>query len=248
MTMKSISNLVAAALALALLAYRPALANDVDLDAEVARAKRVVSEVSQLTPEAIARLGSMDATRIVADWESAGVVLSHAVAARTASRSGEDIAKAFKAFMEKNGLMGLTSDELTDRVRKVSARAEPGELDAAIGELESRYVVYADYQKRGRVRGAVGSLIKAMQEVQERKSRNQPVKQIEPATLESARRAKGVQHITYADGRFRIVFNERVVNGATLELELITLGSGKLDWRCLSTPSLDKYLPAACKR
>lgn len=246
--MKPIPNLAAAALAFALLACRPALANDVDLDAEVARAKNVIAEVSQLTPEAIARLGSKDATRIVFGWESAGVVLSHAVAARTVSRSGEDIAKAFRAFMEQNGLLGLTSDDLTDRVRKVSARAEPGELDAALGELESRYVAYADYQKRGRVRGAVGSLAKAMQVVQERKSRNQPVKQIEPATLEGARRAKGVQNVTYADGRFRIVFNERVISGATLDLELITVGGGKLDWRCLSTPSLDKYLPAACKR
>ncbi|MCC6211338.1 MAG: hypothetical protein IT513_09885 [Burkholderiales bacterium] len=221
---------------------------DAELDAEVVRAKRIVAEVSALTPGMISALDSKEATRIAATWERASVALSHAVAARTQASSGQDISATFGTFLESNGLQGLTQDEMLKRVKSIAARADPRELDAAISELEVRFPAYSAYQRRVRVRTVIEKLSPAMKTVEGLRTGGRPLNRLPDSALAGVRAAPGVRSAAYADGRFSVVFDERVAAGGTLDVEIVSLERGKSDWRCAVAPSVEKFAPAACRR
>lgn len=234
--------------ALTMLVAGPASASDPAFEADVARLRSVLGEVMRLTPEAIARLSVKDATRFVTTTNEVGLVVTHEVAARAKGTSGEEIGKILNAFYADNGLQAMVSPEFSRRLDLLTAKADKKELDASSRVLEARFPAYGNYLRRVRVKDAIARLDRAMKMVASLDAGNGPPKTIPDSVLQGARSAEGVRSAAYANGRFQLVFDDRVVDGGTLELQPIKLTDGKNDLRCVAAPEVQKYLPPTCTR
>jgi len=67
------------------------------------------------------------------------------------------------------------------------------------------------------------------------------------ASLQEVSASPGVRSASYADDKFSVVFDDKVVSGGVLELTSIRLPDGRIDWRCATSESMRPFAPPQCR-
>jgi hypothetical protein len=209
-------------------------------------AKAAGDAVKALDPPSISRMSDEQAYAILLRLRLAQLEVTQTVARGVGEKMSE---QRFRAELAARGLGELFEEPFQRRVQPLEGKLSPPQKRQLERELGERYPAYGNYVKRALVSGVVLEMSRPRLEInaQYETSRRLPAS-IDAAKLQALRRQRGVSSAEYADGVFRVVLDEEVLQGGVVQLGATPKSDGTLEWRCSSSENVRQFVPQSCRQ
>jgi hypothetical protein len=213
-------------------------------DAFAARSHAILQKLEAVTPSTVQQMPGSEALELFAtslEVVSAGIAVA---GERNMTEEG------FRRYLASQGIEKLFySEEIREKLGLLYKKGVSAENYEAFNlELQRRSPAYADYMKRAMVSEALINLFGPKSAIaDDYKEKGAIPSTFDPGILSSLRAQKAVRSANYENGRFRLVFDEKVQDGGVVEVSASPKGEGLLEWKCTASASMQSLVPGICR-